>query len=201
MSARTPAQAYAAGRAKLTQHVNIGPGNCLENVREDFGIGPKYRSAQLAGKAAAGRGHMHPFDPKTTPLGAPLVWYGGTTIVAGQPAGHIAEYAGIVNGVPMCQTPGAPGDADAQSHYANVPVASIATGWPGHVLMGWLDELEDIPIPGATPVKPPKILRPPRVRAVLNALRKLRGARKGQAAAKAQQNINQVKKDFPGSAK
>lgn len=157
---RTPAQALAQIRALAAAKTDIGTGACQANAHNVYGIASDGTPSAADAYARAKYKHALPAKPtkkqlKAIPVGAFFFFGGGHTIVksTGKPAGHIALWAGFHLGVPMVWSPGAPGTGCA-NRWVLVPMDSIMTGWPGHFILGWTEDIDGVRVAGLAPVKP-----------------------------------------------
>jgi len=178
----------AAQRAEASTTNDYGM--CQQWTRTRFGApsvgdydGDGAADAEDGWKAAK---HRHPGD-RNPPRGVPVYYDGGS-----RDNGHAAVSLG---GGKIRST-----DAAGRER-----VGTVDLGWPerawGMRYLGWAEDLggQVVPLP---PTPPVKRVRRPEVRAALAALRKVRDtAKTAVGRRRAQARIDDVKKDFPGSAK
>lgn len=155
MAIRTRFQALAAIRSLAFRKANISVGNCQRNAHEIYNIPTDGTPTAAAAWAKAKYRHTMVVEP---PRGAFVYWTGGSS-----GAGHVAIYAGRAKFNPLrpfrkrarlVWSPGAPTATcgpGADSRWVKCKLHDIPTGWPGHVLVGWTEDIDGVRVPGLAP--------------------------------------------------
>lgn len=151
---RTSANVLTYARGLVTSHTLIPADMCLQRVRLAYNITTTAgnRNAVMAWTNAKRKHRVT--DPLQIPTGVPVYWDGhvGHVAISSDRPGYVLT----------------PGSKAAPTHWTEVPIESIAAGWPWHRLLGWTEDLNGVPVYvpparpapiGQTPVAPPLELR------------------------------------------